>query len=213
VADSRSLTETKRAIETLRRQLLPSAFDPLGQYPDMAQVQACARAFLVLSHAEVESYLENWARQIAKRAEQVWTTSKRLSPPLTYLLVTLAEKIVVPQSMDGPNAKDTVERLEEAASRVFQRYYKLVNDNHGIKEANLLGLLGPVGVPVTALGATLLPLLEAFGSLRGDHAHHSAKLVVQSVLDPETEYNRAVALATELGTLDGWFQAYLRQIR
>ena len=36
---------------------------------------------------------------------------------------------------------------------------------------------------------------------------------VQSVLDPETEYNRIDALLTDLVVLDEWLAAYKRRIR
>src|SRR5450756_2042674 len=50
--------DLEREVLLLRRHFLPSGFDALGQYHRPTQVQSRTRAFLVLSHAEVESYLE-----------------------------------------------------------------------------------------------------------------------------------------------------------
>jgi len=69
---SKRWKDLRQEIAALRKQFLPDPFHPLGQYADAARVQAHTRAFLVLSHAEIESYLEGWAKEIARAAERVW---------------------------------------------------------------------------------------------------------------------------------------------
>jgi hypothetical protein len=202
----------RREIGVLRKHFLPEPFDPLGNYPQAARVHAYTRAFLVLSHAEIESYLEDWAKEIARACEGVWTTSNRVTEPLTFMLSTLAERILVPETLSGPNAKDSHQRLTEASVKLFQRYYKRIKDNHGIKEKNVLSLFAPLGIPASALGTTLLPNLESLGALRGQHAHQSRK-AVQMVLDPETEHKKISDIVTELQTLDQWLAKYKRRIR
>jgi hypothetical protein len=135
----------------------------------------------------------------------------RMSPPLYFLLATLGQKIVIPATLIGVNVRDSPQRLTEEMVRLFQKYYTSINDNHGVKEGNILNLLGPLGVPSTAFSSTLLPNLDSFGELRGTHAHHS----VRSVLTPlaETEYKRAVDLVNELTDLDQWFIQTKRRIR
>lgn len=195
----------------LRRHFLPAAFDPLGSYANSIRVQARTRAFLVLSHAEIEIYLEEWAKDIARTAETLWTTSKRVTTPLAFLLATVADRVGIPQTLQG-SSKDSPQRLEDAATSLFEKYYKQIRDNHGIKEKNVLSLLAPLGVPATALGTTLLPDLDTLGTIRGKHAHGSARSV-QSVLDPETEYNRIKDLLRELVVLDQWFVRCKRSTR
>jgi len=112
----------------------------------------------------------------------------------------------------GPRAKDSPQRLFEASVKLFQKYYKQINDNHGIKEQNLLALFAPLGIPATAVSSTLLPNLDNLGTLRGTHAHHSARAVT-NVPDPETEYNRVTALVDELVVLDEWLVKYKGRIR
>jgi hypothetical protein len=184
----------------------------LGQYRDSTRVQAHTRAFLVLSHAEIESYLEGWAKDVAQAAEVVWTSSGRVTLPLVFLLTTLGAKVQVPATLQGSNSKDMPQRLADASVKMFQEYYTLIKNNHGVKEKNVLNLFGPLGVPSTALGSTLLPNLDSIGELRGTHAHHSAK-VVKTVLDPETEFNRVEKLVNELVVLDRWLIAYRRTAR
>ena len=207
---SKRLRTLTREIETLRKQFLPSQFDPLGQYAEFARVQAHTRAFLVLSHAEVESYLEGWAKEIARASEVVWASTAKMSAPLTYLVATLASRVVVSDTLQGK--KDTPTNFSDTATKLFQGYYKRINDNNGIKERNFLRLFSPLGIPGTVLGTTLLPNLDTLGAIRGTHAHQSAK-AVPSVLDPETEYKRVGALLTDLAPVDQWLVDYKRRIR
>ena len=196
----------------MRKQFLPRKFDPLGQYPRPARVQAHARAFLVLCHAEIESYLEGWAKEIARASEVVWSKSGKVTKPLAFLMATLSERIKVPETYRTNNSNDMPQRLSQITVQLFQNFYKSIKDNNGIKERNLFVLFGPLGIPSAALGATLLPNLDNLGAIRGTHAHNSSK-AVQSVLDPETEYNRVRALLSDLAALDQWLVSYKRQVR
>ena len=203
----------KLQIDNLRKQFLPNPFNPLGQYPNGRRVQAYTRAFLVLSHAEIETYLEDWAKDLARASEKAWTSPrKRVTMPMAFLLTSVAKRIEIPRTLSGPGSKDCPRQLAEVSVKLFQEFYRRVNDNNGIKERNVLTLFGPLGVPASALGSTLLPNLDNFGALRGIHAHHSAK-AVPSVLDPDVEYRRVTALVDEIGPLDEWLVLYKRRIR
>jgi hypothetical protein len=199
---SKRLKALELEIDTLRKHFLPDHFDPIGVYPNSIRVQAYTRAFVVLSHAEIEGYLEGWAKEIARASEKIWSSSGRVTTPLAFLLSTLAERIAVPTAL-GSGGKDSPQMFAENSKKVFETYYTRIKNNHGIKEANVLALFAPLGVPATALGSTLLPNLDNFGKLRGTHAHESAK-AVQSVLDPETEYKRVTELIKDLSVLGQW---------
>jgi hypothetical protein len=209
---SKRWRDLERETGKLRKHFLPDPFDPLGTYANATRIQAHARAFVVLSHAEVESYLEGWAKEIARASENVWASSGKITKPLAFLLATLAERMEVPVTLAGPKAKDSAQRLADVSVKLYQKYYKLIKDNNGIKEKNVLALFGPLGIPAAALGSTLLPNLDSLGSIRGTHAHESAK-AVPSILDPETEYKRVVALVKELEILDDWLAKYKSAIR
>jgi hypothetical protein len=199
-------------IAVLRKQFLPDPFDPLGNYADSNKVQALTRAFVILSHAELESYFEGWAKELAGAAEKVWKSSQRVTAPLAFLLATVGDRIIVPQSVVGPNAKDSPERLAGVVEDLFRRYYKSINEINGVKEHNILSLFAPLGIPAIALGSTLPPSLDSLGSLRGTHAHHSG-IAIQNVLDPQTEYNSIAALLQELLLLDQWLVSYKKRVR
>lgn len=202
----------KRETERLRKQFLPIPFDPLGVYPNSVNVQAHCRAFLVLSHAEFESYFEGWAKDIARASEELWNRSSRVSNPLAFLLSASEYRLVPPKKMPSSGAKDSPQKLSEVIKNLFQEYYKLIKDNNGIKEHNVLALFGPIGIASAAFNATLLPNLDAMGSRRGTWAHNSVSAVT-SVLDPETEYKHVGNLLVDLGAFDSWLTNHRKRIR
>jgi len=204
--------QLNKDVERLRTQFLPHAFDPLGNYDEPDKVQAHARAFVVFTHAEVESYIEGWAKAIVRTSEILWQNSGRMSQPLQFLLATIGRGISPPPTLVGPNVKDSPQRLGEEMTSVFTKYYKAIKNNHGIKEANILNLLAPLGVPMTAFSSTVLPNLDSYGELRGAHAHESMRSVL-TPLDPEIEYKRAIALLKDLIDLDNWLAGTKRKIR
>ena len=208
---SKRLAELEKQITVLRVRFLPDPFDPLGEYADADQVQDFSRAFLVLSHAEVESYIEGWGKDIASAAEKVWKRSSRVALPLAFLLASIGERIKSVETL-GAGGRDSPQRLQVLVTKVFQTYYKRIKDNNGIKEKNVLRLFDPLGVPAAAYASTLLPALESLGSRRGEHAHSSVA-AVQSTLDPETELKRVEGVIADFGQFDTWLADHKRRIR
>src|SRR5262249_12355984 len=209
---SKRLTALKKEIESLRKLFLPDPFDPLGSYPNINRVQAHTRAFLVLTHAEFETYFEEWAKEITRASETIWTNWKRVTTPLAFLLSWNDERLVLPETLSSPSTHDSNQKLGDHVAKLLQTFYKRIKDNHGVKERNVLNLFGPLGVPSTAFAPTLLPNLDALGTQRGVHAHQSAKAVV-SVLDPETEYKHVEKLLLDIAVFDQWIVAYKTKIR
>jgi hypothetical protein len=209
---SRRLANLKREVALLRNQFLPDPFDHLGVYAEPLKVQAQTRAFLVLSHAEVESYLEEWAKELARAAEDVWTRSRRVAPPLAFLLNWCDERLGAPETLSTPAAVVGQQRLNEVVTIAFRAYFKRIKDNNGVKEKNVLALFAPVGVDASAFPSTLLPNLDDLGTRRGTHAHHSGKSVT-SAPDPETEFKRLETVLTDLEPLERWLIDYRRRIR
>jgi hypothetical protein len=196
-------------IETLRNCLLPLTFDPTGTYAAPVEVQARTRAFVVLAHAEVETYLEGSARKIAKRAEGVWQKSKRITRPFAYVVSHFGETVRFP--LAATKDIDPSVGFAAAFDSAFKKFYRSINDNHGIRETNVLSLFCPLGMPTNILGGSLLPELNSYGAHRGEYAHNSASVV--QMLDPETEYEKAKKIVSELLPLDEWFVAWERAIR
>jgi hypothetical protein len=211
MAASNQWHDLSKQIEELRYQFLPPTFDPLGVYADGPRVQAHARAFLIFSHAEIQSYLEGLAKEIAKTAEAAWLGSQKLTAPLAFMIATMGERIVVPQKLLKQGTNDVPTQFNDVLVKLFSDFYAQVKSNNGIKEFNVLMLFGPLGLPSVVLGSTLLPNLDSLGLERGTYAHKSGRAVINT-LDPEIEYKRVVNLVHELEDVDDWFVAYLNSI-
>jgi hypothetical protein len=201
-----------REIARLREHFLPDPFNRLGVYPNANRVRAHTRAFVVLSHAEIECYLEDWAKEIARSAEDVWASSGKITEPLAFLFAMLTDRLEVLPKAGGALGKDSLETLREASKKLFPRYYRRIKENNGIREKNVLALFGPLGVSTAGLGSTLLPNLDSLGTLRGTYAHESAK-AVPTAPDPETEFARVGTVLNELVPLDESLQKCRRRIR
>jgi len=59
-----------KRLDTLRQNFLPKDFSPIGQYE--AREHDLARGYVLLVHAEIESYLEDRATDVANSAEKRW---------------------------------------------------------------------------------------------------------------------------------------------
>lgn len=192
---------------------MPSPFRLLGDYPNATRVQAHTRAFVILSHAELESYLETWASDITSSCELKWKSSSRVSTTLACLVAVAPMRVQVPDKTGSLPAGGFPELHDNAIAAAIADQRERIKKNNGIKESSVLRLFGPLGVPPTALGSTLLPNLTSYGVLRGDLVHQSHK-AVKSVLDPETEFDRVMKnILADLTDLDDWLVRCKRAIR
>jgi hypothetical protein len=204
----------EREVERLRSHFLPKTFSRIGVYQNAKRVQAHTRAFVVLSHAEIESYLEEWAKEIARRAEDLWILKGKLTEPLTFLVAALGKPLGVPTNISDRGVKDIRSRYEEASIKCLGEYYSKISENNGIKEHNVSQLFGPLGITAVAFSGDLLLKLESLGARRGTHAHRSARAAaVIHVLDPKTEYDFIGDLLKSLQAFDAWLVNYKRSIR
>lgn len=171
-------------IRELRRNLLPSRFDPTGSY--RASVYDRTRAFRVLAHAEFESFIEERAAEVLNQSFQSWRQHHVASAPLIALLAYREQVHGEPSSLLAPPQKRTPDLNGRiiAARDDLNRYIR--SQNHGIKEKNLLRILLPLGVNEADIDIQWLSTTEAWATQRGETAHKTGKVRVRP--DPEHEY-------------------------
>ena len=157
------LTLSQRIVQ-LEQHLLPP-FNPGGNYTP--QEQDLIRSYCLLTHAEIESYIEDIVLDISTRAMNRWNTNKDNITPIIFHLTFNCKTKAVPYSMTNIS---------------FQELQKTIGSNHGIKESNITNLLNPIGFE---MDRTLLNTLTTFGESRGRIAHSSFR--TQQLLDPSTE--------------------------
>jgi hypothetical protein len=160
-------------LDKLERHLLPSDFSLTGRYAP--RQHDYTKAFLLLVHAELESYFEDRARTLAALAESQYKRKGICTPVLSHLLV-----------YHHASEKDELGPVsQEAVRRAINYYQRHLETNHGIKEKNLLTIFLPLGLDHAALDNQLVTACNQLSQKRGEYAHASFKTHQQ--VDPKTE--------------------------
>jgi len=84
MSNSSEFRYLRKRLRELRLRFLPRKFSPTGDYSDLQYDRA--RAYRLLSHAEIESYFEELALKTAVSAFEEWETSQVLSRPILGML-------------------------------------------------------------------------------------------------------------------------------
>jgi hypothetical protein len=151
------------------------------------------RSYIVLAHAEIESFCEELALQKIKRAKQVFDATGKITPVLRKVISYNTAK----------NRRSWSEVLLPSLTTIdsaIQSYSDTVRDNHGVKRNNLERLFYPLGILETKLNATWLAQMDSFASIRGGWAHKSIGAMTPP--DPLTELNTVDQLLQGLLNFD-----------
>lgn len=197
MATSQRFKELEERLRMLRRMLLPSRFSDTGEYPQ--RVVERTRGYIVLSHAEFESYLEDAVLRVADLAEQNWAAARRATPACLGLLAFSADRADVPSASGQGDGLDA--RLRKAKAN-FSRW--VTQENHGLRERNVLRLLLPVGLRDDELDAAWLATVDSFCRNRGETAHRTGAVV--QVPDPKSEFNTVRTIVAGLRRIDAQLQ-------
>jgi hypothetical protein len=168
---SRRLRELLSRLAVLERHFPPKdgEFSLSGHYT--REQDDKTKAYLLLVHAELESYFEERAKSRADIAHSHWQRTGKCPLVLSRLLVYHQEEL---------------EALSPAAVTKAMNYYlDKIEKNHGIKEKNLLSLFLPVGLGHRDLDTRLVAACDQLARKRGQFAHASFKAHQQ--VDPQTE--------------------------
>lgn len=195
--------QMQRNLSALRREMLPRTFDPLDNYSD--RVRARAAGYRLLAHAEIESFLEDICQNVAIKAMQIWDKERRPSPVLIGLLAFAERSVEGPPlalSSPNPNQHDAWQKKIDISLKLknaLDIYVYVIRNNHGLKEANLLSLLLPLGIEISKLDQTWLADMDSFGANRGTVAHTS---IIRPSINPANEYESVKRLLPPLRNID-----------
>ena len=203
MAKSEQYKLLRRQLSHLRVYLLPKKFDPTGQYSQRNLSRAIA--YRVLAHAEIEEYLEARVSGIAKNAVKNWKLTGQANNVLLALVAFSGKEMEEPPPSlepSQPNQKSSWEertQLSKKLESALNSYFRTVRNNHGVKEANLLRMLLPIGYPVEKLDPLWLASMNSFGERRGEAAHGSS---IQHSVDPQSELTTVNNLLSEMEHVD-----------
>jgi hypothetical protein len=205
MANSKRFHDLKKRLSELRKHFLPRRFSPIGSYSD--RQLDMARAYRLLAHAEIESFVEDISRTVVMAKIGAWKKSRKPSDVIICFLASyhsgwnqkvegeLLQDLIA--SGTQVKAKDTA---EEAVDMAMKQYIAHINSNNGVRQDNLQKLFTPLGVRFSDLDSSWLVNIDDFGKLRGDIAHKTVSLV--RAIDPYSELQRIVDLTVGLKKLD-----------
>ena len=173
---------------------------PMGNYTPRQLTMAAA--YTVFCHAEIETFLETWAKEFVDFADAQWKNGKA-----TRILVHLCTFHEGRSNLNSVPAKDI---WNEVIWKVFNKHRAVIRGNHGIKESNFCELFSPIGLNTTLVDNVLLNDLTAFGTLRGDHAHNSHIATIGTTFDPFDRKNKVQGILNLLSVLDGQLDHLLK---
>lgn len=202
MARSARFRELQARLTELRRHMLPAKFSATGTYRPRELDRA--RGFRLLAHAEIEAFIEDVTFDKAKTSVSNWANRQVTSETL-FCLVAHYHQGFQTDAGQQPAFPDTSrlkvkEAIKEAVTAALKQYRTLQDNNHGVKEENLLRLILPVGVRRDDLEPLWITNLNEFGKKRGDVAHRSVG--VQQQIDPRTEWQVVTDLLDGLKKLD-----------
>lgn len=194
-----------REINRLKKQFIPKP-SPTGIYSDRQLTRTIA--YRVLVHAEVESYLEDRAWEVVQNAKNVWDNTGKINLTLICLLgfsgLTMDEP---PETLSPKKGNKTVPdekiKISKKIDLAVAHFKRVIHENHGVKEKNILALLLPVGIDIKDLDITWIANMNTFGENRGEVAHKSASSYrTFKLVDPVSEVNMVKQIIQDILKID-----------
>jgi hypothetical protein len=199
--------QLKDEIVQLRRDLLPKRFRRTGRYSREDVTRALA--YHVLAHAEIEAYLEDRALDTALAAVRAWKNNSRVSKTL-LALISFSGRImerppgsINPEQPSQMSQWDEKIKLNKKVDLAMNDFYRIVKQNHGVKEENTIRLLLPIGIDCDDLDTVLIADLNSFGESRGLIAHLASQAYrTMEQIDPRDEEKKVRQLVANMVTID-----------
>jgi len=202
-----------RELGRLKKQFLPK-ISPTGLYSD--RQLALTLAYRVLAHAEIEAYLEERVWEVVINAKRDWDNTRKTRRTLICLLAFSGQTLDTPPDTLTPtnSSQDAWKKKLQISKRIdlaISCFKVVIKQNHGVKEANLLALLLPIGIDSDDLDPVWLATMNTFGEQRGLVAHSSATSyrTVQPP-DPATELSTIQQIAQGLLQVDNLINNLMR---
>lgn len=142
------------------------------------------KGFLLLCHAEIESYLEDLALSLLDDACTRWRNHHVANYNLSSLFL---DSVRIEK-------KDTVQTRSEQIILTYRN--EVQKNNHGIKSENIKKLFYPLGYMNDDFDSAFLATLDSFGADRGRVAHTTGR--TSTVYDKQTEFDRVDYIITSL---------------
>ena len=175
------LQELRHAVNGLDDKFI-KPYLPAQPGVDPAVYNLDVRAYLLLSHAALEQFVEDLCLELMNRAVDSWESNHHLSEPLLALVAFYSDCLPISENEREPEVTffDHIRIGVEKAKTTFSSYLK--RKNNGVSVKYLRQMLLPVGLSLPT-DPRLVASLGQLASHRGDNAH---KHRVSKSADPKT---------------------------
>jgi hypothetical protein len=193
---SNNYRRLKSRLGQLRKHLLYFLPDPpVSQISYSDREIDSTRAYVVLVHAEIESFCEELVRGKAQAAKLAFDTSGEVKPILRRMVAYYVAR-------KGRSWGDVLSPPAKVVRSTFESYKTSIEENHGVRRKNLEKLLFPLGIHDKHLNKlmTWLAQMDSFGKDRGGLAHRS--IGAQQAPDPLSQLVTVNQLLNGLLELD-----------
>jgi len=172
----------EHSVQIIGSTLIPDTRDD-GDYTEEEIIKI--RSYRLLTHAEIEYYFEQIAKNIVTRSYEFWIENPQ---HCNHFLIALVNFVPIEDilSKDISQVRTEEIQFEERVKKQVNSYKKIIKANNGIRKKDMSKLLLPLGVNLDHVDA-LISTLDSLGGKRGAVAHCSIKANV--TLDPVTEVN------------------------
>lgn len=131
------------------------------------------RAYILLSHAEIEGFLENIAKFYIDSSVAKFKADGLVNKILYWFTLSSSNELNN-KNTHNAESRNYLSDPSQFIELTLENYKNIVNSNHGIKRKNLLSLFSPLGISQTILNSELITYVESIGSTRGIFAHYGA---------------------------------------
>ena len=193
-----------KELNRLKKQFLPRKFSEINEYSE--RQLALIFAYRVFAHAEIESYLEDRVWDTVQTAKNIWDNQGKASGVLLCVIAFSGQEMENPPDTITPlkgNKNVSLDKLKitKKIDIVIRCFKSVIDQNHGIKETNLLKLLLPIGIDSDDLDKVWLANMNTFGEERGEIAHSSG-IKTKKTPNPADELERVKQIIQELEKVD-----------
>lgn len=155
---------------------------------DTSRSQLMLKAYLILVHAEFESYIESIITEKTDIALNNYVKLKELDKTIGGIVAYSNMVYEAPNKFvdaNDPKARKTFDTIVNKECKMFKQEIKYLNN--GIKIKNIAPLISKIGLDINSFDETEMNELEIFGENRGFIAHNS--IGINRVIDYSTEEN------------------------
>lgn len=157
--------------ETLANRFLTFSWT---RSPSAAVKADCTRAYIVLMHAEIESFLEAMAAAIVADSVQRFEAGRPNKVTLAALATYMEANdgaVFDPESRIKLRTEKWKATSSDWAALCHGQLKKVIGNNHGIREENIRKMFVPMGVDISQADTVWLADLGDLAKRRGAVAH------------------------------------------